>query len=156
MLTNSWNWALLEKSPIVQLLKKFPTFYWTRKFTRALHWSPSWARSIQSISFHPIPLRSILILSPTYVLVFPVVSFLLAFPPISYMHSSSPHSCCLPCQSHPSWYNHSNYTWRRLQVTKLLIMQFSPTSRHFIYLRSKYSPQHQWKLLRYYLIIIQG
>jgi hypothetical protein len=26
----------------------------------------------------------------TYVLVFPVVSFLLDFPPISYMHSSSP------------------------------------------------------------------
>jgi hypothetical protein len=30
---------------------------------------------------HPVP--------PTYVSVFPVVSFLLAFPPISYMHSSS-------------------------------------------------------------------
>jgi hypothetical protein len=28
--------------------------------------------------------------SPTYILVFLVVSFLLAFPPISYMHSSSP------------------------------------------------------------------
>jgi hypothetical protein len=28
--------------------------------------------------------------TPTYVFVFPVVSFLLAFPPISYMHSSSP------------------------------------------------------------------
>jgi hypothetical protein len=27
---------------------------------------------------------------PTYVLVFPVVSFLLDFPPISYMHSASP------------------------------------------------------------------
>jgi hypothetical protein len=29
----------------------------------------------------------------TYVLVFLLVSFLLAFTPISYMHSSSPHSC---------------------------------------------------------------
>jgi hypothetical protein len=36
--------------------------------------------------------------------------------------------------------DHSNYFWRR--VMKLLIMQFSPTSCHFISLRSKYSPQH--------------
>jgi hypothetical protein len=32
-------------------------------FTRALHWSLSWARSIQSMPSHPISLRSILILS---------------------------------------------------------------------------------------------
>jgi hypothetical protein len=32
----------------------------------------------------------------------------------------------------------SNYTWRRVQVMKLLIMQFSTTSCHFISLRSKY------------------
>jgi hypothetical protein len=38
--------------------------------TRALDWSLSWARSIKSIPSHPIFLRSILILSPTYVLVF--------------------------------------------------------------------------------------
>jgi hypothetical protein len=50
-LTHSWSWALLEKLPIVQLLKNFPAFYGTRRFitvfTRALHWSLSWARSIQ-------------------------------------------------------------------------------------------------------------
>jgi hypothetical protein len=38
--------------------------------------------------------------------------------------------------------DHSNYAWRRVQVMKLLIMQFSPTSYHFIPLWSKYSPQH--------------
>jgi hypothetical protein len=32
-------------------------------FTRALHWSLSWSRSIQSIPSHPFSLRSILILS---------------------------------------------------------------------------------------------
>jgi hypothetical protein len=41
--------AFLKKPPIVQLLK-FPEFYGTRwfitVFTRALHWSLSWARSI--------------------------------------------------------------------------------------------------------------
>jgi hypothetical protein len=66
-LTHSWSWALLEKLPTVQPFKKFPAFYRTRRFitmfTRALHWSLSWARSIQSILSHPISLRSILILS---------------------------------------------------------------------------------------------
>jgi hypothetical protein len=35
----------------------------------------------------------------TYILVFLVVSFLLAFPPISYMHSSFP-SICATCPAH--------------------------------------------------------
>jgi hypothetical protein len=52
-LTYSWSWALLEELPILQLLKNFPAFYGTHRFitvfTRALHWSLSWARSIQSI-----------------------------------------------------------------------------------------------------------
>jgi hypothetical protein len=47
------SWILLEKPPVAQLLKNFPTFYGTRKFitvfTRALHLSLSWARWIQSI-----------------------------------------------------------------------------------------------------------
>jgi hypothetical protein len=82
--TYSRSWAFLEKPPHVQKLKNFPAFYGNRRFitvfTRALHWSLSWARSIQSIPYHTIPfyLRSILI-SPTYVLVFPVISFLLVF-----------------------------------------------------------------------------
>jgi hypothetical protein len=44
----SLSWILLEKPPNVQPLKNFPTFYGTRRlitvFTRALHWSLSWAR----------------------------------------------------------------------------------------------------------------
>jgi hypothetical protein len=56
-ITHSWSWALLEKLPIVQLLRNFPALYGTRRFitvfTRALHWSLFWARSIQSIpSYH--------------------------------------------------------------------------------------------------------
>jgi hypothetical protein len=46
--THSWSWTLLDKLPIVQPLKNFPAFYGTRRFitafTRALHWSLSWAR----------------------------------------------------------------------------------------------------------------
>jgi hypothetical protein len=39
-----------------------------------------------------------------------------------------PHSCYMPCSSHPPWLDHSKYTWWRVQVLKLLIIQFSPTS----------------------------
>jgi hypothetical protein len=49
----------------------------------------------------------------------------------------------MPCPSHAPWLDHSNYTWRRVQVMKLLIMQFSPTSCHFISLRSKYYITYQ-------------
>jgi hypothetical protein len=63
----SWSWPLLEKPPVVQLLKNFASFYGTRRFitvfTRALHWSLSWARSIQYTAPHPISRRSILISS---------------------------------------------------------------------------------------------
>jgi hypothetical protein len=39
----SWSFVLLEKPPVVQLLKNFLAFYGTRKFltvfTITLHWS---------------------------------------------------------------------------------------------------------------------
>jgi hypothetical protein len=63
------------------------------------------------------------------------------FPPKSSMHFFSPHSCYMPCPSHPPSLDHSNYIWRRIQVMKLLVMQFSSKCYHFIPLWSKYSPQ---------------
>jgi hypothetical protein len=76
----------------------------------------------QSSPYHPI-LRSILILSIHLRLGLPSGLFP-SFTPISYMHSSSPHSFYMPCPSHPPLLTHSNYTWRRVQVIQLLIMQF--------------------------------
>ena len=59
--------VLLEKLTGLQLVKKFPAFYGTRRFntafTSARHLSLSWASSIQSIPQHPTSWRSILILS---------------------------------------------------------------------------------------------
>jgi hypothetical protein len=60
-----------------------------------------------------------------------VVSFLLAFPPKFYTHSSSPHACYMAYPSHHPSFHHSNCIWRRVQVMRLLIVQFSPTSYHF-------------------------
>jgi hypothetical protein len=59
--------VLLEKLTGSHLVKKFPTFYVTRKFitafTRARHLSLSRASSIQPIHPHPTSWRSILVLS---------------------------------------------------------------------------------------------
>jgi len=62
-----WSRVHLEKLTVTQLIKILPTFYGTYMlitvFTRACHWSLSWANWIQSITSDPIFLRSILILS---------------------------------------------------------------------------------------------
>ena len=62
-----WCRVLLEKLTGLQLVKKFPAFYGTRRFVTALtsprHPSLSWASPIQSIYPHPTSWRSILILS---------------------------------------------------------------------------------------------
>ena len=61
-----WS-RVLERLTSSQPVKKFPTFYGTRRFittfTSARHMSLSWASSIRSIAPHPTSWRSILILS---------------------------------------------------------------------------------------------
>jgi len=62
-----WSRVLLEKLMGFQLVKKFPTFYGTQRFTTAFtsasHLSVSWDSLIQSIPPLPTSWRSILILS---------------------------------------------------------------------------------------------
>ena len=66
-LLTSWCRVLLEKLTGLQLVKKFPAFYGTRRFITSLtsvrHLSLSCASPIQSTSPHPTSWRSILILS---------------------------------------------------------------------------------------------
>jgi hypothetical protein len=93
LLTFLRSWALPEKLPIVQPLKNIPAFYETRIVHYRVHKSPSLVPILSQIDpVHTIPycLSKIYFnIVHIYVLVFLVVSFLLAFPPISYMHSSS-------------------------------------------------------------------
>jgi hypothetical protein len=58
------------------------------------------------------------------------------------MRSSSPPLVIHAHLSHSLRHHHYNYTWRRVQVTKLPFKQLFPTSCHFIPLWSKYSHLH--------------
>jgi hypothetical protein len=94
------TWALLEEAPIVQPLKNFPAFYGTRRFntvfTTALHWSLSWAISMQSTPSHPISLRSIVILSTHLRLGLPSGFFPPGFPtniPYAFLFSPNRATC---------------------------------------------------------------
>jgi hypothetical protein len=53
-----------------------------------------------------------------------------------------PHTCYMPYPPHWPWLDNSNYTWWRVHVMKLLIMQFCPPSCHVISPWSKCPPQH--------------
>jgi hypothetical protein len=55
------------------------------------------------------------------------------------------------CRTYSSFLTWSFYVWRGVQVMKLLIKQFSLTSRHSISLQSKYCPSYISKFLCQFL-----
>jgi hypothetical protein len=44
-----------------------------------------------------------------------------------------PHACYIPCLSNSPHLDHWNYVWQRVQVTKFLTVQFSPTLLALVY-----------------------
>jgi hypothetical protein len=127
--------------------KKFPNILWIPKVHYRAHNSlPLFSILSQIDPVHTIPsylsLRYIFNCSPTYILVFVAVSFILAFSPKSVGIPFPSNSCYMLCPSHPPWLYHFTYSWWIVQVMKLLVMQFSPNPWHFILFHSKYSPQH--------------
>jgi len=100
-LLTPWCRVRLEKLTGLQLVKKFPAFYRTRRFVTALtsvrHLSLSWASPIQSIYPHSTSWRSILILSTHLHLGLPIGLFPSGFPTkILYTPFSSPISATCP------------------------------------------------------------
>ena len=94
-LLTPWCRVLLEKLNGLQLVKKFPAFYGTRRFITALTsvrlLSLSYASPIQSTYPHPTSWRSILILSTHLHLGLPSGLFPSGFPTKTlYAHLSSP------------------------------------------------------------------
>ena len=99
-LLTPWCRVLIQKLTGLQLVKKFPIFYGTRRFITALtsvhHLSVSRASPIQSTHPHPTSWRSILILSTHLRLGLPSGLFPSGFPTKTlyapFPHPHAPHS----------------------------------------------------------------
>jgi hypothetical protein len=104
--------------------EEFFNILWNQKlitvFTKTRHWSLSWTRWIQSILPHPI---SLIFHPPTFRSSYRSLSLWVSHQnpvPIPPLY----HEYHVPHPTSP-WLDQSNYTLRRVQVMKLLIMQFS-------------------------------
>ena len=112
-LLTPWCKVLLEKLTGLQLVKKFPAFYGTRRFITALtsvhYLSLSWSSPTQSTHPHPTSWRSILILSTHLRLGLPSGLFPSGFPtktlhaPILLIHTRHMTS---PSHSSPFYHPH--------------------------------------------------
>jgi hypothetical protein len=140
---------VLGYSNTKQLVKELPAFYITRRFitvlTRTRHRSPQRARLIQSTHFHPVSLRSILILSSHLYLCLPSGLLPSSFPTKSlYAFLTSPIHPHTSRPSHSSRFYCPNNVWWRVHIMELLIMKFNQASCHFPPFWSKYSPYLWW------------
>jgi hypothetical protein len=137
----------MEQSPSetasCALAQEFHNILWNLKVHYRVHKSPPLVLILSQIN--PVrtttsSLRSVLILS-THLRVGLLSGLFWLFHQNPTCTPLSPHSCYMPFRSLPRLV-HSDDTWWRVQVMKLLIMQFPPVSHHFISLRSKYSSRH--------------
>jgi hypothetical protein len=105
---------------------ELPNILWYTKVHYCVHKSPPLVPILSQMKpVHTTPsyLRSILILYTHPRLCLPSGLFPSGFHiNILYAFLLFLHSCYMPYQSHPPWIYHFNYTWQKVQVTKLLIM----------------------------------
>jgi len=110
-------------------------------FTRTHHWPLPSARWIQSTSSQPVSFIPTLMFSAH-----PRLGLTRSLFPSDFLAKTS-YPCLSPVTfymlrpSYPPRFNHSNNIFWKVQM-KLLIMQFSPVSCHFLSLKSKYSSEH--------------
>jgi hypothetical protein len=115
----------LEKLTRFKLVKKFPKFYGTWRFSTAFtsvhHLSLSWACSIQSIPSHPTSWRSILVLFFHLCWGFPIGLFPSGFPTKTCMRLPLTDMHYMPCPSHSSWFYHlKNTGWEYISLSSSL------------------------------------
>ena len=141
----AWCRFLLEKLNGLQLVKKFPEFYETRRLITALtsvrHLSLPWASSIQATYLHPTSCRSMLI-ATHLTLRLPICPFAPVSRPKPYTNPLFTHTRHMSSQSHSSRIYHAHNIGWDLQIIYLLVMQSPSFPRFLVTPRSKYSPEH--------------
>jgi hypothetical protein len=136
------SWALLEKHELPSY-SKISQNLMDPEVRYCVHKSPQLTLVLSQIN----PVRNTLsyLSKINFNIIIPLscgfLFFLLAFIPESYRYCSYLPWVLrtLPISSSTWWFQ---LYWWRMQVMKLLIMQFSQTSYHFIPHQFKYSPQH--------------
>jgi hypothetical protein len=126
-LTDSMELSTTREATSYGATRWFPSILWNPKVHYRIHQSHPLVPILSQTNPVTTPKylsRSILILCTHLRLGFPCGLFPPTFPVITYKRSSSPHSCYMLRPSHPPSPAHSNYIWRRVQITKLVIMQF--------------------------------
>ena len=122
----TWSRVFLEKLTGSLLVKKFPTFYGTRRFITAFasarHLSLFWASLIQSIHPHPTSWRYILILFSHLLLGLPSGLVPSGLPTKTLYNFFSPRACYMPRPSHSSRFDRPNDIGWAVQIIKPHIM----------------------------------
>jgi hypothetical protein len=110
-----------------QLIKKFPTFYRTWFITHLQE--PVTACILSQIN--PVHIFSSCALKSHFNIILPPMP---GYSKWSLSHRFShqnpgctfpPHICSISCLSHSSWFHHPSNVWWGIQITKLIIIQFS-------------------------------
>jgi hypothetical protein len=118
-LSPSWEAAISSAT------QEFQNILWNLKVHYDVHKNPLLVPILSQIN--PVYTTPSYISKVHFNIILPSTSsglFLSGFPTKILHEVPTPHACYMPCPSHPPWLDHSNYIWRRVQVTELLILSF--------------------------------